>query len=160
MNKTNVNRALSSRKKASVHPYAAIDHRVIDSEAFSHLTPSAVKVLLLIARQHNGHNNGQLHAAYSFMHRYGIGSEHTLQSAISQLIAHGFLYRTRSHGANRVYAKYALTWLRIDAKEGLFLAGWKPFAWRDWQAPEKKAPLKKCSTFPAETADLPTKFLH
>ena len=39
------------RKTSTTHPYAAIEHRVIDSPAFADLTPSSVKLLLLLARQ-------------------------------------------------------------------------------------------------------------
>jgi len=155
-----IRRGISPRRKASSHPYAAIEHRVIDSHAFADLTGGAVRVLLVVARQHDGRNNGHLHAAYSYMRKRGIGSEHTLQSAIDQLIAHGLLYRTRSHGANGVWARYALTWLPIHDTKELHLGGWKRDAWRDWQPPEKKAPGKKCRTFAAKTADSPIDFLQ
>ena len=83
-----------------------------------------------MARQLTKDNNGQLQATYTYCGKRGIGSEHTLKEGIADLIAHGFIYRTRSHGANKVWAKYAVTWLPIKKKEGLFLAGFVPGAWR------------------------------
>lgn len=139
-------------KGEKTHPYASIDHRVIDSPAFADMRPTAKVLLLLLARQFNGRNNGHLQATYSWCKERGIGSEHTLQAAIAELIAHGFLYRTKSHGANKVWAKYALTWLPIQEKEGLFTGGWKQLAWRDWKPSEKKATRKNCSMVPAESA--------
>jgi hypothetical protein len=136
-------RGQSAVKTTTKHPYAAIEHRVIDSPAFAALRPSSVKLLLLLARQLTKDNNGHLHAAFKWCSGYEIGSEHTLRDAIAQLIAHGFIYRTRSHGANGAWARYAVTWLPIKIRDELFLAGFKPFAWRDWIPTEKKSTRQK-----------------
>ncbi len=143
------------------HPYAAIDHRVIDSPAYADLSFSASALLVLLARQLTKDNNGHLQASFSYCKKHGFGSEHTLKDAIASLIAHGFIYRTRSHGANKVYAKYAVTWLSITQKDGLFSAGFKVGAWRDWQPPDKKSSPRKvqersirmCSFTPENPAD-------
>jgi hypothetical protein len=131
-------------KTSKYEPYAAIDYRVIDSPAFAALRPSSVLLLLLMARQlTKENNNGHLHAAFKWCSKYGIGSEHTLRDAIAQLIAHGMIYRTRSHGANGAWARYAVTWKPIKDKTDLFLAGFKTGMWRDWVAPEKKTTRQK-----------------
>jgi len=151
------------RRATTNHPYAAIEHRVIDSSAFADLKPSAKALLLLIARQLTKDNNGHLQASFGWCSRYGIGSEHTLRSSIADLISHGLLYRTRCHGANGAWAKYAVTWLPIKQREDLFLAGFVSCAWREWVPTRKKiSPQKllehsgrKCSftpEHPAETA--------
>lgn len=150
-------------KTSTKHPYAAIEHRVIDSPAFADLKPTAQALLLLVARQLTKDNNGHLQASFKWCKRYGIGSEHTLRDSIAQLISHGLLYRTRSHGANGAWAKYAVTWLPIKQHEGLFLAGFVSCAWREWEPTKKKtshqklldASGRKCSftsEHPAETA--------
>lgn len=136
-------RVQSAIKMTTKHPYAAIEHRVMDSPAFAALRPSSVLLLLLLARQLTKDNNGHLHAAYKWCKNYGIGSEHTLRDAIAQLIAHGLIYRTRSHGANGAWARYAVTWLPIKSREGLFLAGFKPFAWREFVLPAKNTSRQK-----------------
>ena len=145
-------------------PYAAVEYRVIDSPAFADLKPSAKVLLLLMARQlTQDNNNGHLQASFAWCNRYGIGSEHTLRSAIADLICHGFIYRTRSHGANRAFAKYAVTWKSIKYRDGLFLDGFVPTAWRYWKPKQKKSTPqflpeqsgKNCSFTPggpAETA--------
>lgn len=159
-------RGQTQKKGATRHPFLAIDHRIIDSPAFADLKPTAQVLLMLLARQLTKDNNGHLQATFSWCSRYGIGSEHTLKAAIADLIAHGFIYRTRSHGANRTWAQYAMTWLPITRREGLFLAGFVPNAWRDWQpeamTDKKSTPQKvqepsciKCSftpELPAESA--------
>lgn len=124
------------RRKAKPirHPYASIEHRVIDSPAFRELSFSAKTLLVILARQLNGSNNGQLQATFRYCNQYGFGSEHTLKKAIAELRTHGLIYRTRSHGANQAWAKYAITWQSIGKnKEGLFLDGFVHDAWRNWK---------------------------
>lgn len=164
-------RGIKKTKLSTKHPYAAIEHRVLDSLAYADLSFSARALLILLARQLTKDNNGHLQAAFKWCSKYGIGSEHTLKKAIAELIAHGIIYRTRSYGANRVWARYAVTWLPIVKKEGLFLAGFESNGWRHWQPEEKGSRQKvredssrKCSftlgnpaesagTTPARTAD-------
>jgi hypothetical protein len=81
-----------------------------------------------------------------------------LQGAIAELISHGLIYRTRSHGANGAWARYAVTWLSIKEKTDLFLGGFVSCAWRNWEPTEKKAPPRKCRTPPAKTAVSPSDF--
>ncbi|WP_220635010.1 hypothetical protein [Georgfuchsia toluolica] len=131
----------------------------MDSPAYADLSFSARALLILIVRQSTKDNNGHLQAAFSWCKRYGFGSEHTLRAAIQELISHGFIYRTRSHGVNKVWAKYAVTWLPIKQREGLFLDGFESCAWRHWEpGAEKKAPGKKCRKAPAESAVSPHDF--
>mgnify|MGYP001200818307 CR=1 FL=1 len=154
-------RGQSLAKTTTKEPYAAIEHRVIESPAFAALRPSAVLLLLLMARQLSKDNNGHLHAAFKWCSKFGIGSEHTLRDAIAQLIAHGMIYRTRSHGANGAWARYAVTWLPIKKRDDLFLAGFKPCAWRDWKPLQKKTTRqkvqeqsgRKCSFTPEHPAE-------
>lgn len=125
-------------KATTRHPYAAIEHRVIDSPAYADLTFSARSLLVLIARQLSKDNNGHLQATFTYMERFGF-SVNTLSRATRELIAHGFIYRTKSGGFHLGAAKFAVTWLSITQKNGIFLAGFKPCAWRDWLLPEKKS---------------------
>jgi hypothetical protein len=115
-------------------PYAAIPHRVIDSPAFADLTPSAVQVLLLLVRQLTKENNGHLQATRTWLGERGVGSNHTIQRAISELIAHGFIYRTKSGAFGKGAARYAVTWLSLASnREGLKYVDWfKPCLWREW----------------------------
>ena len=130
-------------KTSTKHPYAAIQHRVIDSPAYADLSFSGVALLNLLSRQLTKDNNGHLHAAFKWCKTRGFGSEHTLRDAIADLIAHGFIHRTRSHGANGAWACYAVTWLPVTRKDELFLAGFKPYAWRDWVPKVKKSTQQK-----------------
>ncbi len=145
-------RGQTVQRKGNKHPFVALEHRVMDSPAFADLKHSSVRVLMAIARQLTDSNNGHLQATFSWCNRYGVGSDHTLTDAVVDLIGHGFLYRTKSHGANGVWATYAVTWLPIKKQDGLFLSGFKMFAWRDWLPSEKKAYRRNCGLITAKTA--------
>ena len=137
---------IKKNKSSLKHPYAAIEHRVIDSPAFADLSHSSVRLMLIMVRQLTLTNNGQLQATWSYSKPRGVGSENTLRVAIAELISHGFIYRTRSRGPNKLWAKYAVTWVSIVKKEGLFLDGFMPNAWQNWE----KTPVKKCHIRPSK----------
>jgi hypothetical protein len=128
-------------KPSKNHPYAAIEHRVIDSHAYADLTFSARGLLVLIARQLTKNNNGHLQATFTYMERFGF-SVNTLSRATKELIAHGFIYRSKSGGFHQGAAQYALTWLSVTNTNEIFMASFKSCAWRDWTPPDAN-PLKK-----------------
>ena len=134
---------MKASKTSTKHPYAAIEHRVIDSLAYAHLSFSARGLLVIITRQLTKDNNGRLMAAYSYLRKYGFKSEHTISRAIKELIAHGLIYRTRSGGYQQGAAQYSVTWLSVTRKEGLFMDGFVHCAWRDWAPEVKKLPPAK-----------------
>lgn len=130
--------------------FAGIPNEVIDSPAFADLTGEHIRVLLILARQCNGNNNGQLQATYSYCRVRGIGSPHTLKAAIASLIEHGFIYRTRGHGmkeGKNICATYALTFRPICDKKyrkNLFMDGFVANAWDKWTPKEKIPAPRKC----------------
>ena len=121
-----------------LRPFAPIDHLVIDSPAFADLKGESVRVLLIIARQYDGRNNGHLQCTFSYCKDRGIGSKHTLAKAIAELISHGFIYRTRSHGfeaGKNLWGRYAITWRPLcdtTKRKGLFVDGFLINAWQRW----------------------------
>lgn len=80
------------------------------------LSRGALALLLDIAAQYTGRNNGNLCASHSVLKRTAPGrwaSAGTLDSSIVELVAEGFLEPTRQGGRN-VASLYALTWQAID----------------------------------------------
>lgn len=130
-------------KTSIKHPYAAIEHRVIDSPAYADLTFSARSLLTLITRQLSKDNNGHLQATFTYMKRFGF-SVNTLSRATHELIAHGMIYKTKSGGFHLGAAKFAVTWLPVKNSNGIFMHGFKPCAWRDW-TPETPKEKKTCT---------------
>lgn len=135
-------RKRQAHHKTPRHPYAAIEHRVIDSGAYKTLTFSAKAMLVMLARQLTKDNNGHLQATHKYLSGYGF-SENTITRSIAELIAHGLVYRSRSGGFHQGAAQYAVTWLPIPKSEGLFLQGFKSCAWREWQPTEENSPPPK-----------------
>ena len=140
-------RMMAAKKYSKKDPYAAIEHRVIDSAAYADLSFSARSLLQIIARQLSKNNNGHLMATYSYLRKFGFKGENTISRCIKELIAHGMIYRTRSGGYQQGAAKYAVTWLSITDKKDLFLDGFVHCAWRHWH-PEEKGNQKKKITPP------------
>lgn len=131
-------RGQSKQQGKTKHPFVMLEHRIIHSAAHADLKMSSRALLVLLATQFNGTNNGHLQATLSWLKPYGFGSQHTVSAAIADLIAHGFIYRTLSSGANHQSARYAITWQPIHQKDGLFLGGYRANAWRDWE-PKKSS---------------------
>lgn len=77
------------------------------------LSRSARALLVDLAMQFTGGNNGNLTAAPAIMSRYGWQSRGTLSAALAELIAEGFIEVTRQGGRNRA-SLYAVTWRGID----------------------------------------------
>ena len=102
------------------HSFLAIPHYILRSPEFGALGPWAHKLLIELAGNYNGKNNGNLSAAFSVLRKRGWNSPGTLNDAISQLLESGWLVRTRHGGKNRC-SLYALTWWPIDSCEGTWL---------------------------------------
>jgi hypothetical protein len=134
-------------KTTTMHPYAAIEHRVLDSPAYAATTFSARSLLTMLTRQLTKSNNGRLQATYKYLQPYGFDSDNTISRGINDLIAAGLIYRTRCGGFHQGPSLYAVTWLPIGSqRDGLFLAGFKACAWRDWQPAESKNTPPKLRT--------------
>jgi hypothetical protein len=82
------------------------------------LSGAALRLMLELAKQYNGHsNNGDLSAAWSQMRSRGFGSEATLSKAIHELLDLNFIVRTREGrfmNPGKQCALYAVTWANID----------------------------------------------
>ena len=108
-------------KKPHVRSFAGVPRVVIESEDFKRLPGNASKLLLILAYQYRGHNNGDLTAAYSCMQRFGFRSKQTLSNAIKSLLNANLICKTRDglflNPGGRC-ALYALTWQPIDECPG------------------------------------------
>jgi hypothetical protein len=98
------------------------------------LTSKAVRLLLELAMQYNGYNNGDLSAAWSIMRGRGWNSRDTLFRAERELLSHCLIIKTRQGGKNRCNL-YALTWQAIDECGGKLDAcatRTPPGSWQIW----------------------------
>lgn len=99
--------------------YSAIPHSLLDSVAYQGCSFSAKSLLLELARQHTGANNGHLHCVYSWLNKRGWQSSATSAKALAELIDRKLIIKTRQGGFNAGACKYALSWLAITNFVGL-----------------------------------------
>jgi len=111
------------------------------------LSAHANKLILDLARQYSGFNNGYLCASWSLMKAAGWKSSHTLQKATLEAEHYRIIVRTQQGGLNRPNL-HALTWRKIDEKPGKPLEmrptlkpldSWKHDGIDDFRMPAPKA---------------------
>lgn len=81
------------------------------------LSHKAAHFLDDLTAQYNGSNNGNLSAAPGIMKLFGWKSRGSIDEAITENIAYGFIERTRQGGRNQC-SLYAITWQSIDDCQG------------------------------------------
>ncbi|MFP5441355.1 MAG: hypothetical protein ACLGHJ_07675 [Gammaproteobacteria bacterium] len=78
-------------------------------------------MLLALAAQYNGNNNGNLCAALTVVRNYGLNSSDTVSTNLRRLEQASLIVRTRDGmfcGGASTCALFALTWRPIDACPG------------------------------------------
>lgn len=93
--------------------FLSLFHVMLDSEEYTRLSPSTVKLIIDIAAQYRGNNNGDLCTAWVFMKKRGWRSKSTLYKAMKEAEESGFILRTRQGGINKANL-FAITWQPID----------------------------------------------
>lgn len=112
-----------ANKSKNKGQFVGIPTRVIDSVAFKSLGGNSVKLLLLLARHYNGHNNGDLAITYATLKSWL--TKNTMYSARNELYKKGFIvvnaYGGRSGAGRKLPNLYAITFQPADdlkAKNG------------------------------------------
>lgn len=109
--------AASKKKRYSSRDgicFVILPHVVLDSIAFIRLSGPAVRLLLDIARQLNGKNNGRLVACSKYMAPRGWKSNDTLLRARRELESSGLIMETRKGARPNRATWYAITWDSLD----------------------------------------------
>ena len=108
---------MKKKKFKGCDNFASIPRYVIDTKAFKSLRGNSVKLLLLLASQYKGNNNGDLIITYSF-YKSHFKSSQTMYAARDELEKKGFIatnaYGGMSYGGYKTPSLYALTWLPVD----------------------------------------------
>ena len=97
--------------------YVGIPHAITRSREYASLSASAVKLIIDLADQFNGSNNGDLQATWPFMNKKGWKSKATLYRALNELLNREFIIVSRQ-GGRHACSLYALTFLAIDDCKG------------------------------------------
>ncbi|HWT17357.1 MAG TPA: hypothetical protein VN280_00440 [Variovorax sp.] len=101
--------------KGKAPTFLAIPHYILDSPEWAALPGNSLKMLLDLASQYRGINNGNLEATWERLSARGWASKETVQTALTRLEADGWIFKTRQGGRDKRCSLYAVTWWSIDA---------------------------------------------
>lgn len=128
-------RAKGRRGGESEH-FARIPVSVLESEACKTLEHAAFRILVILASQYRGSNNGTQALTPSFSQRFGTLGKNTVYRSLEQLVARNLLIETRPGlRMKNHFALYAIGWEPIDNYEGQPLDTKdysKTSGWRNW----------------------------
>lgn len=91
---------------------------LLDCNDFISLKGNSIKLLIDMASQYNGYNNGDLGASMTVMRKRGWNSNQQLTKALKELIAKDLITQTRQGGLHMGPNLYAITWQPIDECKG------------------------------------------
>src|SRR5690606_29953608 len=106
---------MARRRVHETGPFAMLPDEVLRSDACRTLPHPAYRVLVMVAAQYYGQNNGSLTLTRRTAAEYGVGNPHTLDASFRELEARGLIQRTRpgSRLPPRA-AMYAISWRPIN----------------------------------------------
>lgn len=103
-----------SKQKRDDGPFVALPNVVIDSEGFRSVGYAGRALLIDIARQYRGDNNGTLLASRAYMLQRGWNSSDVLARAKADLLRARLIHETfKGHRPNKA-SWYACTWWKLD----------------------------------------------
>lgn len=108
----------ANKESGRLGRFVALPHSVLDSPAYRTLSVYARALLIDIARQYTGVNNGSLLCSRAKMLEYGWKSADTLSKAKGDLLASNLLFCTVQGQRPNKASWYALTWLGLDKSDG------------------------------------------
>jgi hypothetical protein len=108
-----------SKSKRDGDRYIALPHVVIDSPSYRALGHPARALLIDIARQYTGNNNGRLVACAKYLRPLGWNSNDTVSRALAELRAQALLIETRMGMRPNRAAWFALAWYSLDKADGM-----------------------------------------
>jgi hypothetical protein len=130
------------RRRMTGKHFAQIPVEVLTSEACTSLPNHGVRLLLAIAAQYRGNNNGDLAMTWSIGKTFGIDSKKQLVAGIAMLLERELIQKTRQGGKKPLGpCLYAITWQAIDDLRGKIESGPTYIAsnaWAHWtSAPQR-----------------------
>lgn len=120
---------------------------VLESPGYRLASHPARALLIDIAMQYTGHNNGKLTACAKYLKAKGWRSNDTIVRARRELLACGLMIETRKGARPNRAAWFALSWLDLDQGQGLDIDP-KLYRRGDYMRPEKTA-LQRTSLAPS-----------
>src|SRR5690349_2893639 len=93
--------------------FVSLPCSLLSHASFQELSGGSAKLPLALNAGYGGNNNGPPTAPFSRMKSFGFNSKETVARALRELIAFGYIVRTRTQRL-REPALYAVTWLPIN----------------------------------------------
>jgi hypothetical protein len=134
--------------------FAALPHVVLESPGYRMASHTARSLLIDIAMQYTGSNNGKLTACEKYLKPKGWRSNDTVVRARRELINCGLLIETRKGGFPNTSVWFALSWQVLDQARGLDIDA-KRYRSGEYMRPEKPA-TKNAAPVPSGGACLET----
>ena len=107
-----------AKRKQIKERFAGIPHYAMKCDSYISLSYSAKALLLELAYQYNGKNNGDLIITHSWFKSRGFKSNTTMYKARDELYQKGFIvinaYGGKSAGGKKLPTLYALTWASVN----------------------------------------------
>lgn len=117
-------------------------HDVIDSAAYRQLGYASRALLVDLARQYTGTNNGRIVACNKYLKPLGWNSHATVTKSLRELQDSGLLIQTRLGMRPNRAAWFALAWYQLDASQGLDMTNREFLNVKcDWKRKDIGAPL-------------------
>lgn len=127
------------------HSFLRLIHPLLDHPNFHALSPRATKLLICIAAQYRGSNNGDLCATYKIMKKRGWNSNDQIQKGLKELLERGWLVKTRQGRRPNVPTLYALTWEAINECGGKLEVKAAKAALNTWRQEPPERPTRTFS---------------
>ena len=105
--------------KRDAGQFVAIPHMVLDSFAYRQLGYASRAMLVDLARQYTGTNNGRIVACNKYLKPKGWISHATITKCVNELLDSGLLLQTRLGMRPNRAAWFALAWYQLDAGAGM-----------------------------------------
>lgn len=125
---------------------------VLESPGYRQAGHPARSLLIDIAMQYKGHNNGKLVACAKYLAPMGWTGNNTVQRAVRELLACGLLIETRKGARPNKAAWFALPWRDLDQGQGLDIDP-KHYRRGAYMTPEKVAPMADASARTAKATE-------
>ena len=123
--------------------FAMLPHSVLGTEAVISLPHSAFRLLVILAAQYNGRNNGGLGLGKNQAEVQGI-ARNTLYRGLATLEERGLIEQT--YPASRVPPRptmYALNWLAADDTDWSTATRTPAHTYKSWSCPGRAKPKRK-----------------
>lgn len=127
--------------------FVALPWAVLDSAAYMNLSPIAKALLLEVARQCTGDDNGRMLLSRVYLATRGWRSAGVIQKAKEELLAAELIFQTVQGQRPNKASWYAVTWRRLDKLPGFDPGAAEAFRQGAYQGvgPKAKRPPPACA---------------